>query len=385
MTSGRRREWSRWTVAFAAVIALHSSCALPARAPDDFTDADLAVVLRDQRCGLITVVSPGMPLSIENLPNVSKIAAEHRLALTVLLDPRAGSEREKREVRALVPDGSEPRRNASRSLGLHGSLLHYPTLHVFIDGELAPEVIYGAKSIESYESLLSQIALRAISPSDASGSRDRGMDAGCSGIARLAQGAEGQPREGRAGAPDGRSDSAFDPNALPVSAEWKETRRVAIGRRAKYYFKPLATGDWVAYQAGLSNHLLDLRSGSEVRLPGTVDPVPSPDEKLLTVPSVLASVGLGGLQFFRMDDLIAGRSGRAALVLTDHEIPGTYQSVGQRTENGKTVYRVVSESLILRKGFYFQDYESVEANGRVVELRPRTKSKRRLCPDVPFA
>lgn len=366
------------TLALIAMLIACSNCALPTPVPQSFTDDDLARLLRDQRCGLITVVSPRMPLSIGNLTNVTQVAAAHGLSLTVLIDPHSAEERDARALNAFVPRG-ELRKNESRSLGLHGSLLHYPTLHIFIDGRLAPEVIYGAKSVESYESLLSQV-LAPIEPSSgASRLNDRSQDSSCAGLERR------QQSLARVDARIAHPDPSFDPNALSVSRQWQETGRVEVSRRAKYYFKPLATGDWIAYQAGWSNYLLDLRSGREIEVPGTIDPVPSPDEKLLTVPSLLASAGLGKLLFFRLDDLLAGRPKKDALVFTDDEIPGTYQSVGQRTENGRTIYRVVSESLYLRSGFYFQDYESVETQGRIVELRPQTSSSRRLCPDVPFA
>jgi hypothetical protein len=180
-------------------------------------------------------------------------------------------------------------------------------------------------------------------------------------------------------------DRRFDPGSLSVSRRWKQTGQLQISRVPKYYFKPMATGTWIAYQAGFSNYLLDPESGREIHVPGTIDPVPSPDEKLLTVPSTLATTGLGKLHFFRMDDLMAGRSRKEALVFTDNKIPGTYQSVGQRMEHGKTIYRVVSESLYLRKGFFFQDYEVVEESARIVELRPKTRSRRRLCPELSFA
>ncbi len=365
------------SAAAAFLIMAGSSCAIRGPSTQAFTDADLATLLRDRRCGLIAIVSPGMPLSISNLRNVSRIAQAHEIALTVLLDPHAADERAANDLSEFAPAGNALLRNESRTLGLNGGLLHYPSLHVFIEGRLAPEVIYGAKSIESYEALLSQV----VASTELSSSARESNDAKCAGLAGLRQNASSQPKESHEAL---HPDRRFEPGLLSVSPRWTQTGQLEIGRVPKYYFKPMATGAWIAYQAGFSNYLLDLASGREIRVPGTIDPVPSPDERLLTVPSAFATTGLGRLNFFRMDDLMAGRSKTDALAFTDGKIPGTYQSVGQRTENGKTIYRVVSESLYLRKGFYFQDYESTEEGGRIVELRPATRSRRRLCPELSF-
>jgi hypothetical protein len=344
----------------------------------DFTDEELAVLLREQRCGLIAVVSPQMPLSITNLRNVTQVAEANGLALTVLLDPNAGEAGTIDELSGVISADTQVSRNASRTLGLHGSLLHYPTVHAYIDGALDPRVIYGAKSIESYEALILQVV------NSAPASSNDAADVGCAGVDRLRRRTRSQ-LETVDRAPSADTGSSFDPATLPVSQRWQQSGQFRLDRVPKYYFKPLATGSWVAYQAGLSNYLIDLASGREIEVPGVIDPVPSPDEKVLVVPSTLAVTGLGRLHFFRVDELMAGGSARAALVFSDGEIPGTYQSVGQRMEGGRAVYRVVSESLFLRKGLYFQDYESVVAGGRAVELRPKITSTRRLCPELSFA
>ena len=112
--------------------------------------------------GVIAVVSPQMPLSIGNLRSVREIANSYGLALTVLTDPHVADARFAR--------------NASRTLALRGSLLHYPTVHTYLGGVLDPRVIYGAKSVESYQSLLRQLV-----ESSPTASRT-GSEAGCVGL-----------------------------------------------------------------------------------------------------------------------------------------------------------------------------------------------------------
>jgi len=73
--------------------------------------------------------------------------------------------------------------------------------------------------------------------------------------------------------------------------------RVETVRAVGFFFKPIATTDLVAYTSQNAAYLFDLGTRREQRIPGTVDPVPTPDGKFLTRP---------GLMFYPVLTLAAG-------------------------------------------------------------------------------
>jgi hypothetical protein len=145
---------------------------------------------------------------------------------------------------------------------------------------------------------------------------------------------------------------------LPMMPEW--------------FAKISPEGDRMFWIGGGYNHLLSIRSNDMARrsltIPGGVDPVPSPDGKLQTLP---------GIQFYYVPEVIAEQT-NAQAVYRDPELPGVYQSVGivsTDVEAQKTTYRVIVDQSEQVMG---RDYTFDYSSGRpvMVEKGPVTY----LCP-----
>jgi hypothetical protein len=140
-----------------------------------------------------------------------------------------------------------------------------------------------------------------------------------------------------------------------------------------WFFKPLWTSsDWAAVICG-TNRLVRLSNPSEqVVLPGTIDPVPTPDDRYLTTP--------GPLKFFPMSELRSGGSNRASVqpVYTDNALQGVYQSIGQMTgDGGEPRYRAITERPVGAQGstMVMRDYQATGDSIAPVQSAPVP-----LCP-----
>lgn len=117
-----------------------------------------------------------------------------------------------------------------------------------------------------------------------------------------------------------------------------------------YFFRAFPISNKIAYSAMMpnspagndnygENFILDLNTGKKQRIPGSVDAVPTPDEKWILTP-----MGSGGpLQFYRND---SGLSKDSQPAYMDGELSGAYQSVGTlpSTDPKMTVYRILIQN-----------------------------------------
>ena len=120
-----------------------------------------------------------------------------------------------------------------------------------------------------------------------------------------------------------------------------------------YFFKVHPNGKHIAYIGHGTNILLNLETGEESKLPGSIDPVWSPDGKLLSVPIYTESNNKNGdsksdedssgsIHFYNSESLmksakendIAGQKGLVS------GLGGVYQSIGMVDGN----YRVISDA-----------------------------------------
>ncbi len=135
-----------------------------------------------------------------------------------------------------------------------------------------------------------------------------------------------------------------------------------------YFTKVHADGE-IAFFIGSGNHLLFLEDDNpdtRVRqIPGSIDPVPSSDGRIVTVP---------GLKIYAMEDIL--RDGRAATALIDDSSHGgVYQSVAViEAEGEQRTYRVITDTGTVKYRDYRVDFTqtpaSVEALGQVTPLCP---------------
>lgn len=115
-------------------------------------------------------------------------------------------------------------------------------------------------------------------------------------------------------------------------------------RTPNYFFRPFPNSDQVAYASGKRNYILDLNKGAEVEIPGPYDPVPTPDQMIMTIPPD------EGLSFYSVKDLEAEKK---EPLLVDADLKGVYQSIGTvKAGNGEKTFRVITD----QDGLSFRDY-----------------------------
>jgi len=154
------------------------------------------------------------------------------------------------------------------------------------------------------------------------------------------------------------------PNAPTGPALWLDRKArvttlhsVATPRPMGFFFKPVAGTELISYTSNNRAYLFDLRTGTDRRIPGHVDPVPTPDGKFVTRP---------GLLWNPVHALLAGDT---TSLLEDPELPDEYQSISILARTRSTVrYRVVTGWRVgLRLRAYDVDYAR---DGRPTAVRP---------------
>ena len=114
-------------------------------------------------------------------------------------------------------------------------------------------------------------------------------------------------------------------------------------RRIGFFFKPITGTSLVSYNAQGIDYFFDTKTSKEIRVPGHIDPVPTPDGRFLTLP---------GLHLHPVPALLAGDM---QAVFTDPELPDEYQTASILSETKTTVrYRMVTG---WNAGARFRDYD----------------------------
>ncbi len=143
---------------------------------------------------------------------------------------------------------------------------------------------------------------------------------------------------------------AVGPYCALASSEFETIANVTTA--PQYFAKAHSNGEYVFYIANEGNHRLALKDSNEltrdIEIPGTIDPVPSPDGKILTLP---------GTHFYLVEDVLA--KGKAALPFySDTTNAGVYQSVALvkiGDDPNIRTYRVVVDGTTNPKANY-RDY-----------------------------
>jgi hypothetical protein len=140
-------------------------------------------------------------------------------------------------------------------------------------------------------------------------------------------------------------------------------------RTPNYFFRPFPNTNHVSYASASRNFILDLEKGAEVEIPGPYDPVPTPDQMIMTTPPD------GGLTFFSIDDL---QKGKQEPLLVDDTLKGVYQSIGTvDSAEGEKTFRVITD----QDGLSFRDYRIKEgsAPGEKPTVTPLGSAPTVLC------
>jgi hypothetical protein len=146
-----------------------------------------------------------------------------------------------------------------------------------------------------------------------------------------------------------------------------EVRRVETVRPVGFFFKPVPTTELVSYTSQNAAYLFDLGTKRELRIPGTVDPVPTPDGKFITRP---------GLIFYPVSTLSTGDTTQ---FFADRELPDEYQTISILKQNRDAArYRVVTG---WRTGLRLRDYDvTFTRDGKPQQITPLGKPMV-PCPD----
>lgn len=143
------------------------------------------------------------------------------------------------------------------------------------------------------------------------------------------------------------------------NAEPTLSRTTNMGNKPLDYFIS-AAGDTAYYISRHANYAQRLGQTTGVRVPGGVDPVPTPDGKFLTTPSPIAFYSGAKVA----EALASGGSAENLQPMkTDSALQGVYQSIGiARRDSSGPVYRVITD----RDGATFRDYAYDAASDRIV-------------------
>jgi hypothetical protein len=140
--------------------------------------------------------------------------------------------------------------------------------------------------------------------------------------------------------------------------------------------------------------MLNYQTGEEIQLPGSLDPIPFPDGKVMAIPlgRTILDTLFDTMEYYSIDKLIEGASHKEARIYVDRHLPGNYQTIGVlgKDADGTTHYRIVSESVFNHStGFYTQKYAFNYGNknqGVKVIKEGKSKKAQKICEgSVQFA
>jgi len=273
-----------------------------------FTDASLDSLMRANARGLVYVWSPRMPLSLKGLPEARAAARMMGIPFTAVVAET--NDAELRELTTRLPNviaSADQQRMESLELVYRNATIHYPTALFYRDGRIVDGVFAGYKDRASFVKYGAEQFAKLPDPRF------------LAGVLRTAD-----------------HFSTASSNTTPAfwvdhKARVRKLFAVNTPRRIGFFFKPITGTSLVSYNAQSIDYFFDIKTSKEIRVPGHIDPVPTPDGRFLTLP---------GLHFHPVLSLIAGD---VQPVFTDPELPDEYQTASILSETKTKVrYRVVT-------------------------------------------
>jgi hypothetical protein len=175
---------------------------------------------------------------------------------------------------------------------------------------------------------------------------------------------------------------ALSAAALPAAAQVQDPLCKLNHHQPRYiswlpefpsYFAKVHPEGKFAFFIGSGNRLVNLEETDESKriqtVPGSIDPVPCPDGKLLTVP---------GMSLYEISTVLKDGENAEAL-LTDSTHEGVYQSCAVLSKSGSsTVYRVITDA---SGEVAFRDYKVTYSSSHAARVTPQGDAKLR-CPKM---
>lgn len=281
-----------------------------------FTDESLDSLLTTNNRGLIYVWSPRMPLSIKGLTEARAAAKSMGIAFTAL-----SAESIDADFDALAIPAVDRMRMESIELVYRNATIHYPSVLLYDNSRIVDGVFPGYKSRDTYVSFAREkFTDQRFTPNALADTH---------GVSENHLAAE---------LPSHAATFWVDHNARVSTVSAVNTLR-----RIGFFFKPITGTNLVSYNARGIDYFFDMVTGKEIRVPGHIDPVPTPDGRFLTLP---------GLFLHPVSALLAGDQ---TPVFSDPELPDEYQTASILSETKTAVrYRVVTG---WNAGARFRDYD----------------------------
>lgn len=174
--------------------------------------------------------------------------------------------------------------------------------------------------------------------------------------------------------------------ANPAIVKSVKTKRVP-----GYFFRPFPKSNMGSYAADDHNYVLSLdnpEGSTEMIVPGSYDPVPTPDEQYMTIPSDDQADKKKGITFFSMNKLL---SGDTQPLYVDTQFKGVYQSIGTRHQDAVSpVYRILTDYVLPKDktgtdGLSIRDYKVTRQRGDDANVQPQGSGPMRICPGKKFS
>lgn len=297
-TSVARFDLDACTPRITTSVRTYDSAAIAA----GFTDQSLRESIAQHDRGMIYVWSPGMPLSVDGIQEARAAANALGIAFTAVVADAGDDDPALRHVAA-----ADARAMESLELVYRNAAVHYPAVVLYRSGAMVDAVIPGYRNRETYRTMIRALFDAHIDRSSRS------------------------PR-------DAAPAMWVDHNARVSTRSSVDTPR-DIG----FFFKPVRGTTLVSYTSNDRAYLFDLATRIETRVPGYVDPVPTPDGRFLTRP---------GLIVYPIPRLVRGDT---TSVYSDPLLPDEYQTASILRESRSTIrYRVVTG---WRDNARFRDYD----------------------------
>ena len=285
-----------------------------------FTDASLDSLMRANARGLVYVWSPRMPLSVKGLTEARAAARTMGIPFTAVVAET--NDTELRELTTRLPNvvtTADQQRMESLELVYRNATIHYPATLFYRDGRIVDGVFAGYKNREAMAKY---------------------------GAEQFAKLPDPRVAAGVSGSADHAAAATSAAPAFWVDRKARVTNVLAVNtpRRIGFFFKPITGTTLVSYNALGIDYFFDVKTSKEIRVPGHIDPVPTPDGRFLTLP---------GLHFHPVPSLVAGDQ---QAIFTDPELPDEYQTASiLRQTKTKVRYRVVTG---WNAGARFRDYDA---------------------------
>ncbi|RYZ93287.1 MAG: hypothetical protein EOP06_01425, partial [Proteobacteria bacterium] len=144
-------------------------------------------------------------------------------------------------------------------------------------------------------------------------------------------------------------------------------KKIPVATDVNYFIRPSSQRE-VSFASGSGNVILNVDTQKLIKVSGSVDPVESPDGKILAVPSF--DDHAKGPQKSKMRFFVRTTKGFEPRY-EDEKVVGTYQSIGALGTSADQQYRLLYAG---DDGIYFRDYKLNSVSGTVVPASTQTKA-----------